>query len=132
MQKSDIAIEDVFTSVKPDPTKRILRVGVVGAGRIGQVHATNITFRLKNALLVGVSSGSRELAERCSLDHGCQPYTDYDEMLENPDIDAVCICSASNQVCVQRRLVRCERLALSILRGPTGRAHGGRFAPSSY
>lgn len=98
MQKTDLALEDDLIFVKPDPTKKALRIGVVGAGRIGQVHATNITFRLKNAILVGVSSGSRELAERCSLDHGCQPYTDYDEMLENPELDAVCICSASNQV----------------------------------
>lgn len=98
MQKSELALEDDLIFVKPDPTKKTLRIGVVGAGRIGQVHATNITFRLKNAHLVGVSSGSRELAERCSLDHGCQPYTDYDEMLENPELDAVCICSASNQV----------------------------------
>lgn len=98
MQKTDVSLEDDLIFVKPDPTKKALRIGVVGAGRIGQVHATNITFRLKNAILVGVSSGSRELAERCSLDHGCQPYTDYDEMLENPELDAVCICSASNQV----------------------------------
>lgn len=98
MQKTDLSLEDDLIFVKPDPTKKALRIGVVGAGRIGQVHATNITFRLKNAILVGVSSGSRELAERCSLDHGCQPYTDYDEMLENPELDAVCICSASNQV----------------------------------
>lgn len=97
MQKTDVSLEDDLIFVKPDPTKKALRIGVVGAGRIGQVHATNITFRLKNAILVGVSSGSRELAERCSLDHGCQPYTDYDEMLENPELDAVCICSASNQ-----------------------------------
>lgn len=98
MQKTDVVPEETFTFGSPDPNKKVVRMGVVGAGRIGQVHATNITFRLKNAVLVGVSSGSRELAERCSLDHGCRPYTDYDEMLENPDLDAVCICSASNQV----------------------------------
>lgn len=74
-----------------------LNIGIIGAGRIGQVHADNITFRLRNANLVGVSSGSRKLAERCSLEHGCQPYYDYHELIENPAIDAVCICSASNQ-----------------------------------
>jgi myo-inositol 2-dehydrogenase / D-chiro-inositol 1-dehydrogenase len=61
------------------------------------VHADNITFRLRNATLAGVQSGSRELAERCSLAHGCRPYYDYEELLENPDVDAIAICSASDR-----------------------------------
>lgn len=87
---------DVAALVDPEDEPR-LRVGIIGAGRIGQVHADNITFRLRNATLAGVQSGSRVLAERCSLAHGCQPYYDYHDMLENPDVDAVCICSASDR-----------------------------------
>lgn len=89
--------QESMKAVLRDSEERRLNIGVIGAGRIGQVHADNITFRLRNANLIGVSSGTRLLAERCSLDHGCKPYYDYNEMLENPDIDAVCICSASNQ-----------------------------------
>eukprot|EP00186_Timspurckia_oligopyrenoides_P000143 CAMPEP_0182446270 /NCGR_PEP_ID=MMETSP1172-20130603/4096_1 /TAXON_ID=708627 /ORGANISM="Timspurckia oligopyrenoides, Strain CCMP3278" /LENGTH=419 /DNA_ID=CAMNT_0024642179 /DNA_START=105 /DNA_END=1364 /DNA_ORIENTATION=+ len=77
--------------------KDIVNIGIIGAGRIGQVHADTITFKLKNANLVGVASGTKQLADRCSLDHGCTPYYDYMELLENPLVDAVCICSASNQ-----------------------------------
>lgn len=84
--------------VKPnDDEVDRLRIGIIGAGRIGQVHAENITFRLRNAALIGVQSGSQALAEKCSLEHGCQPYYDYHKLLENPDVDAVCICSASNR-----------------------------------
>jgi myo-inositol 2-dehydrogenase / D-chiro-inositol 1-dehydrogenase len=61
------------------------------------VHADTITFRLRNATLAGVQSGSRELAERCSLEHGCKPYYEYEKLLEDPEVDAVCICSASNR-----------------------------------
>lgn len=89
--------QESLKAVVPSTTERRLNIGIIGAGRIGQVHADNITFRLRNANLVGVSSGSRKLAERCSLAHGCQPYYDYQQLLENPDLDAVCICSASNQ-----------------------------------
>eukprot|EP00179_Madagascaria_erythrocladioides_P009452 CAMPEP_0198326736 /NCGR_PEP_ID=MMETSP1450-20131203/14167_1 /TAXON_ID=753684 ORGANISM="Madagascaria erythrocladiodes, Strain CCMP3234" /NCGR_SAMPLE_ID=MMETSP1450 /ASSEMBLY_ACC=CAM_ASM_001115 /LENGTH=410 /DNA_ID=CAMNT_0044030723 /DNA_START=71 /DNA_END=1303 /DNA_ORIENTATION=- len=82
--------------VNADNDKRV-NIGIIGAGRIGQVHADNISFRLKNANLVAISSGSKQLADRCSLEHGCQPYYEYEQLLENPDLDAVCICSASNQ-----------------------------------
>lgn len=96
-----MSVEVPQTSVKavspPEDEERRLNIGIIGAGRIGQVHADNITFRLRNANLVGVSSGSRLLAERCSFAHGCEPYYDYHELVENPQVDAVCICSASNQ-----------------------------------
>lgn len=89
--------QESLKAVNPAPTERRLNIGIIGAGRIGQVHADNITFRLRNANLVGVSSGTRQLAERCSLAHGCEPYFDYHELIEDPSVDAVCICSASNQ-----------------------------------
>lgn len=82
--------------ISEDGEKR-LNIGIIGAGRIGQVHAENITFRLRNANLAGISSGSKQLADRCSLEHGCQPYYDYNELCEDPNVDAVCICSASNK-----------------------------------
>lgn len=89
--------QESLKAVNPSPAERRLNIGIIGAGRIGQVHADTITFRLRNANLVGVSSGSRKLAERCSLAHGCEPYYDYHELIEDPAVDAVCICSASNQ-----------------------------------
>lgn len=89
--------QESLKAINPSPSERRLNIGIIGAGRIGQVHADNITFRLRNANLVGVSSGSRKLAERCSLAHGCQPYYDYNQLIEDPALDAVCICSASNQ-----------------------------------
>lgn len=92
----DIPAQSLKALTNTDDETR-LNIGIIGAGRIGQVHAENITFRLRNANLVGISSGSRQLAERCSLEHGCQPYFDYNALCEDPKVDAVCICSSSNQ-----------------------------------
>lgn len=92
----DVPTETLKALTNIEGDKR-LNIGIIGAGRIGQVHAENITFRLRNANLVGISSGSRQLAERCSLEHGCKPYYDYNALCEDPTVDAVCICSASNQ-----------------------------------
>eukprot|EP00178_Gracilaria_changii_P023293 TRINITY_DN705_c1_g1_i1.p1 TRINITY_DN705_c1_g1~~TRINITY_DN705_c1_g1_i1.p1 ORF type:complete len:407 (-),score=71.68 TRINITY_DN705_c1_g1_i1:603-1823(-) len=89
--------KESLKAITPTDDEPRLNIGIIGAGRIGQVHADNITFRLRNANLVGVSSGSKVLAERCSLAHGCQPFYDYQELIEDPSVDAVCICSASNQ-----------------------------------
>jgi len=89
--------DQTVAAQKQQPGERRVNIGIMGAGRIGQVHADNITFRLKNANLVAVSSGSKQLADRCSLEHGCRPFYEWEEMLEDSTIDAVCICSASDQ-----------------------------------
>lgn len=89
--------QNTFAAINQSAGERRLNIGIIGAGRIGQVHAENITFRLRNANLAGISSGSKQLADRCSLEHGCQPYYDYMEMCQDPSVDAVCICSASNK-----------------------------------
>lgn len=88
---------DSLKALRPEEGEKRLNIGIIGAGRIGQVHAENITFRLRNANLVGISSGSKQLAERCSLENGCQPFYDYNALVEDPNVDAVCICSASNK-----------------------------------
>lgn len=89
--------KESLDNVQTKGSDKVLNIGIIGAGRIGQVHADTITFRLRNAKLVGVASGTKQLADRCSLEHGCKPYYDYHELLDNPTVDAVLICSASNQ-----------------------------------
>lgn len=86
---------EAFEALKPRDGKKRVNIGVIGAGHSGQVHAEHITFRLRNANLVGICSGTKELADRCSLEHGCKPYYDYHELIEDPNVDALCICSNS-------------------------------------
>ena len=74
-----------------------LRVAVIGAGRIGKLHANNLKTRVPGAELVAVSDvyepAAKELAETLAI-----PYftNDYKKVLADPDVDAVFICSSTD------------------------------------
>ena len=74
-----------------------LNVGIIGAGRIGKVHAENLAFRLPEAnpvALVDVNlDAARALAERCGIPHVVSSAA---ELLSIPSIDAVLICSSTD------------------------------------
>ncbi len=75
----------------------IINVGVIGAGRIGKVHAEHLAYRVPNARLAAVSdidmAAARECADRF---HGTQAYSDAEPIMADPGIDAVAICSSTN------------------------------------
>jgi myo-inositol 2-dehydrogenase/D-chiro-inositol 1-dehydrogenase len=75
----------------------ILRVGLIGAGRIGRVHAENIAFHLPEATLIAVADINAEaahaVATRC---HVPRVTADYREIIADAGIDAVLVCSATN------------------------------------
>src|SRR6266480_7777124 len=71
----------------------LLKIGLIGAGRIGRLHAEHLASRIPSAELVMVTDvfekAARECAERYAI-----PYTqDYHAVLDRPDIQAVVICS---------------------------------------
>jgi myo-inositol 2-dehydrogenase / D-chiro-inositol 1-dehydrogenase len=74
-----------------------LNIGVIGAGRIGRVHAENLAHRIPcaNTLAIADISGeaARQVAESC---HVPLITDDYREVLRNQDIDAVVICSSTD------------------------------------
>ncbi|MEA5013228.1 MAG: inositol 2-dehydrogenase [Candidatus Limiplasma sp.] len=74
-----------------------LRIGIIGAGRIGKLHAANLVNAVPNAQVLAVSdvqaAAARELAARLNIPHA---YEDYHRILEDPDIDAVFICSSTD------------------------------------
>lgn len=69
-----------------------LGIGAIGLGRLGYVHALNIA-RTRRAKLVAVCDMQEELAKKTAVELGCTYYTDVCKMLENPDIDAVCVAT---------------------------------------
>jgi myo-inositol 2-dehydrogenase/D-chiro-inositol 1-dehydrogenase len=78
-------------------TDRILRVGLVGAGRIGKVHAGNLASRICQAHLRAVADVDESAARACAEAHTIETVTtDYRQLLESKDIDAVVICSATD------------------------------------
>lgn len=74
-----------------------LRIGIIGAGRIGKLHANNLVSRVKDAELVAISDvyepAAKDLAEKLGV---ANYYSDYHKLLEDPTIDAVFICSSTD------------------------------------
>ncbi|RMF60623.1 MAG: inositol 2-dehydrogenase [Calditrichaeota bacterium] len=72
-------------------------VGVVGAGRIGKLHAENLAYRIPEARLLAISDvildAARETAARLEIP---KAVPDYHALLEDPDIHAVVICSSTD------------------------------------
>lgn len=74
-----------------------LNVGIIGAGRIGQVHAKSITYHIPQAKIVAISDIYYEGAEKVAESLGIpNAYEDCHEILNNPEIDAVLICSSTD------------------------------------
>ena len=73
---------------------KTLNIGIIGAGRIGNVHAESITYHIPQARVARVSDpvgdSARKLAER----FGVPAYsTDYMDIINDPEIDAVLVCT---------------------------------------
>ncbi len=74
-----------------------IRVAVIGAGRIGSLHAENLATRIPEAQLVAISDIRREAAEQCAQAWGIpEVYEDPDPMMARDDVDAVLICSSTD------------------------------------
>ena len=76
--------------------KQKLRVGIIGAGRIGRVHAATLAFRLPNAVPAAITDlnaeAARGVAEACGIERVA---ASAEEILASPDIQAVLICSST-------------------------------------
>ena len=70
------------------------RFGILGCGMIANIHADAIS-KMENAKLVGVCDNSPSAAERFAAQHGTRAYESYEEMLADPSVDVVCICTPS-------------------------------------
>jgi myo-inositol 2-dehydrogenase/D-chiro-inositol 1-dehydrogenase len=72
----------------------MLKVGLLGAGRIGQVHAVNIAGNLRSTL-VAVADVYPEAAETLAAKYGAEARS-VNDVLNDPDIDAVLIASSTD------------------------------------
>src|SRR6185369_1479587 len=74
-----------------------LSIGVIGAGRIGKIHAENIATRIRGALLAGVADINLASAQEISRQfHVPLATADYRQLLDAPEVEAVAICSATD------------------------------------
>ena len=70
---------------------RTVNVGVIGVGAMGYNHA-RVYYRLENANLVAVSDVSERTLNKVCKKYDTKGYTDYEELLKNPDIEVVSVC----------------------------------------
>lgn len=72
-----------------------IKVGVAGLGRLGLIHAKNIS-EMKGVELAAISNLDKELNEQVAHDLNVPgSYTDFTEMIQSEDLDAVCIATPS-------------------------------------
>ena len=68
-----------------------LRVGVIGLGQMGVVHAHALSH-LPNVDVVAIADVDRERLRLMTDELGARPFTDYRELVQLPELDAVDIC----------------------------------------
>ncbi|MDR0366063.1 MAG: Gfo/Idh/MocA family oxidoreductase [Bifidobacteriaceae bacterium] len=64
-------------------------VGIAGLGLIAQSHAIAAQSRPEVVDLVAVCDANQEVAEAFAQKYGCRAYTDYNQMIADPDISVV-------------------------------------------
>jgi myo-inositol 2-dehydrogenase/D-chiro-inositol 1-dehydrogenase len=73
---------------------RKVRIGVIGVGSIGKVHAQNLARRVPNATLIAVADANRAAADAVGAQNGAHHvYGDYTEMLSEPEVEAVVVAT---------------------------------------
>ena len=76
----------------------MIKVGIIGAGRIGRVHITSITTRVPDAVIKTVADPflndeTAAWAKSMGVEHTTK---DYKEIINDPEISAVLICSSTD------------------------------------
>ena len=77
----------------------MIKVGIIGAGRIGHVHGESISKFVKNATVKTIADPfMNEKTEAWAKSLGVEKTTkDYHEILNDPEIAAVLICASTDQ-----------------------------------
>ncbi len=74
-----------------------INVGLIGAGRIGRVHAEHLAYRVPGANLVAVADVFEEAAKKVAADFQIpDAYQDHRRIMEDETIEAIVICSSTD------------------------------------
>lgn len=94
-----------------------LSIGVIGAGRIGMLHAHNLARWVPHARVAMVADPRLACARAAAaVSHADAAVADYRELLANPQVEAVVICSSTDthariitEAAAARKHVFCEK-----------------------
>ena len=74
-----------------------INVGLIGAGRIGRVHAEHLAYRVPGANLVAIADVFVEAAKKVAADFQIPDvYQDHRRIMEDETIEAIIICSSTD------------------------------------
>lgn len=73
-----------------------VKVGIIGCGKIAQVRHIPEYEGNPDAELYGLFDINKERAEELAKLHNCRVYSTYEELLADPEIDAVSVCVANS------------------------------------
>lgn len=74
-----------------------IKLGIIGAGRIGKLHAENVIFNINYVEVKAISDLYADKIKDWAVGLGIKNvYADYKEILNDPEIDAVMICSSTD------------------------------------
>ncbi len=76
---------------------RKINIAVIGAGRIGKLHSEHLASMIAGAELTAIADIDLEAAQETAARFNVPTAVpDYLELLDNPDIEAIVICSPTN------------------------------------
>ena len=70
---------------------KTINVGVVGVGAMGENHV-RVYHKMEEANLIAVSDVSERALKKIEKKYGAKGFTEYSDLLENPEIEAVSVC----------------------------------------
>lgn len=73
-----------------------IKVGIIGCGKIAQVRHIPEYAANPDVSLYGLFDINQERAVELAEKYDCKAYTSYEELLADPEIDAVSVCVANN------------------------------------
>jgi myo-inositol 2-dehydrogenase / D-chiro-inositol 1-dehydrogenase len=74
-----------------------IKLGIIGAGRIGKLHAENVAFNINYVEVKSISDLYADKIRDWANSIGIKNvYQDYKEILNDPEIDAIMVCSSTD------------------------------------
>ena len=105
-----------------------LKLGVIGTGRIGKVHISTLVQNVSQAEVVAIADTNPDSANEVARAFGiANVYSDYKDVINNPEVEAVVICSPTDthaqyivEVAKAGKHIFCEKpvdLSLKVIQG---------------
>jgi myo-inositol 2-dehydrogenase/D-chiro-inositol 1-dehydrogenase len=74
-----------------------LKLGVIGAGRIGKVHTATLVQNVPNAVVVALADTNLDSAKELAKSFGITSvFSNYMDVINHPEVEAVVICSPTD------------------------------------